>query len=139
MNTRLPLAGKLPARAQVQVRSPIEAVPVTSTIAIEPTESTAPTDGPVHKADDRHWGLSKSRWERVGLIVLLVGTAVAYLWNITINGMGNQFYAGGHPSRCEGLESPALRFARHRKLHHRRQTAGLAVGDGSVRSALRFQ
>ncbi|MBV9512623.1 MAG: glycosyltransferase family 39 protein, partial [Mycobacteriaceae bacterium] len=31
---------------------------------------------------------------RIGLAVLLVGTAVMYLWNITINGMGNQFYAG---------------------------------------------
>jgi 4-amino-4-deoxy-L-arabinose transferase-like glycosyltransferase len=29
----------------------------------------------------------------VGLVVLLAGTAVFYLWNITINGMGNQFYA----------------------------------------------
>jgi 4-amino-4-deoxy-L-arabinose transferase-like glycosyltransferase len=29
----------------------------------------------------------------VGLGVLLVATAVMYLWNITINGMGNQFYA----------------------------------------------
>ncbi|MGW4243463.1 ArnT family glycosyltransferase [Nocardia sp. NPDC004722] len=32
--------------------------------------------------------------ERAGLAALLVGTAVMYLWNITINGMGNQFYAG---------------------------------------------
>jgi 4-amino-4-deoxy-L-arabinose transferase-like glycosyltransferase len=32
-------------------------------------------------------------WNRVGLVVLLVGTAVMYLWNITVNGMGNQFYA----------------------------------------------
>ena len=35
-----------------------------------------------------------SRWERVGLALLLGGTAVMYLWNITVNGMGNQFYAG---------------------------------------------
>lgn len=34
-----------------------------------------------------------ARWERIGLVVLLVGTAVAYLWNITVDGMGNQFYA----------------------------------------------
>jgi 4-amino-4-deoxy-L-arabinose transferase-like glycosyltransferase len=32
-------------------------------------------------------------WDRVGLVVLLGATAVMYLWNITINGMGNQFYA----------------------------------------------
>nr|WP_067676883.1 glycosyltransferase family 39 protein [Nocardia miyunensis] len=33
------------------------------------------------------------RWERIALVVLLLGTAVAYLWNITVNGMGNSFYA----------------------------------------------
>ncbi|MFE9576192.1 glycosyltransferase family 39 protein [Nocardia sp. NPDC006044] len=33
------------------------------------------------------------RWEQVGLAALLIGTAVAYLWHITVNGMGNNFYA----------------------------------------------
>jgi 4-amino-4-deoxy-L-arabinose transferase-like glycosyltransferase len=33
------------------------------------------------------------RWERVGLVALLAGTAAAYLWHITVNGMGNSFYA----------------------------------------------
>lgn len=33
------------------------------------------------------------RWERIGLVVLLLGTAAAYLWNITVNAMGNGFYA----------------------------------------------
>ncbi|WP_157123945.1 hypothetical protein, partial [Nocardia pseudovaccinii] len=28
------------------------------------------------------------RWERIGLAVLLIATAVAYLWNITVNAMG---------------------------------------------------
>ncbi|WP_438804488.1 ArnT family glycosyltransferase [Nocardia alni] len=32
--------------------------------------------------------------ERIGLAGLLIATAVMYLWNITIDGMGNQFYAG---------------------------------------------
>ena len=45
------------------------------------TESTPPTR------------LTTITWDRVGLIVLLIGTAVMYLWDITINGMGNQFYA----------------------------------------------
>jgi 4-amino-4-deoxy-L-arabinose transferase-like glycosyltransferase len=31
--------------------------------------------------------------DRVGLGVLLAGTAVLYLWNVTINGMANQYYA----------------------------------------------
>ncbi|WP_264066620.1 ArnT family glycosyltransferase [Mycolicibacterium komossense] len=35
-----------------------------------------------------------SRWDRIGLAVLLIATATLYLWNITVNGMGNQFYAG---------------------------------------------
>ena len=30
---------------------------------------------------------------RVRLAILLIATAVLYLWNVTINGMGNQFYA----------------------------------------------
>ncbi|MDT7792437.1 MAG: hypothetical protein QOD59_1873, partial [Mycobacterium sp.] len=37
--------------------------------------------------------LTAAAWNRVGLVVLLVGTAAMYLWNITTNGMGNQFYA----------------------------------------------
>jgi 4-amino-4-deoxy-L-arabinose transferase-like glycosyltransferase len=36
----------------------------------------------------------RSRGDRIGLAVLLVATATMYLWNITVNGMGNQFYAG---------------------------------------------
>ncbi|OLP02553.1 mannosyltransferase [Mycolicibacterium porcinum] len=31
--------------------------------------------------------------ERLALPALLAATALAYLWNITVNGMGNQFYA----------------------------------------------
>ncbi|AHH18837.1 putative mannosyltransferase [Nocardia nova SH22a] len=33
------------------------------------------------------------RRDRIGLAVLLIATAAAYLWNITVNGMGNGFYA----------------------------------------------
>ena len=31
--------------------------------------------------------------QHLPLAILLIGTAVAYLWNITVNGMGNAFYA----------------------------------------------
>ncbi len=34
------------------------------------------------------------RSDRIGLALLLAGTAVLYLWHITVNGMANQFYAG---------------------------------------------
>ncbi len=44
-------------------------------------------------------------WERVGLAVLLVGTAVMYLWNITVNGMGNQFYAGAAMAGSKNWEA----------------------------------
>ncbi|MCK5756424.1 MAG: mannosyltransferase, partial [Mycobacterium sp.] len=32
--------------------------------------------------------------DRIALAVLLLGTAILYLWNITINGSANTFYAG---------------------------------------------
>ncbi|MFF2108750.1 ArnT family glycosyltransferase [Rhodococcus koreensis] len=44
-------------------------------------------------------------WERAGLIVLLVGTAVMYLWNITVNGMGNQFYAAAAQAGSRNWEA----------------------------------
>ncbi len=47
-------------------------------------------------------------WNRVGLVVLLVGTAVPYLWNITTNGMGNQFYAAA--ARAGSTDWEALLF-----------------------------
>ena len=46
-----------------------------------------------------------SRWERAGLALLLVGTAVMYLWNITVNGMGNQFYAGAAQAGSRNWEA----------------------------------
>ncbi|MFG1934903.1 ArnT family glycosyltransferase [Mycobacterium sp. NPDC048908] len=47
-------------------------------------------------ADTRH---------RVGLVVLLIATAVMYLWNITINGMGNQFYAAAAQAGSKNWEA----------------------------------
>ena len=44
-------------------------------------------------------------WNRVGLVVLLVGTAVMYLWNITVNGMGNQFYAAAAQAGSKNWEA----------------------------------
>jgi len=37
--------------------------------------------------------MTTSRWERVGLVTLLTVTAVLYLWHLSINGYGNDFYA----------------------------------------------
>jgi 4-amino-4-deoxy-L-arabinose transferase-like glycosyltransferase len=41
----------------------------------------------------------------VGLVVLLVATAVMYLWNITINGMGNPFYAAAAQAGSRNAEA----------------------------------
>src|SRR5882672_9186163 len=53
---------------------------------------------PAPKADEgdvpRGRRISSVTWDRIGFGVLLAATAVVYLWNITINGMGNEFYAG---------------------------------------------
>ena len=43
--------------------------------------------------------------ERLGLALLLIGTAVAYLWNITVNGMGNQFYAAAAQAGSQNWEA----------------------------------
>jgi 4-amino-4-deoxy-L-arabinose transferase-like glycosyltransferase len=44
-------------------------------------------------------------WDRIGFGVLLIATAVMYLWNITINGMGNQFYAGAAQAGSKNWEA----------------------------------
>ena len=38
-------------------------------------------------------------------MTLLVGTAVMYLWNITVNGMGNQFYAASTQAGSKNWEA----------------------------------
>jgi 4-amino-4-deoxy-L-arabinose transferase-like glycosyltransferase len=44
-------------------------------------------------------------WDRIGLAALLIGTAVLYLWDITINGMANQFYAGAAQAGSKNWEA----------------------------------
>ena len=58
--------------------------------------TTVPVDpaGPDGIEPGRAARLSARAWDRIGLAVLLLATAAMYLWDITINGMGNQFYAG---------------------------------------------
>jgi 4-amino-4-deoxy-L-arabinose transferase-like glycosyltransferase len=38
-------------------------------------------------------------------VTLLVGTAVMYLWNVTVNGMGNQFYAASTQAGSKNWEA----------------------------------
>lgn len=62
-----------------------------------PTDSENPPTPPART--------SSNTWNRIGLGVLLVGTAVLYLWNITINGMGNQFYAAAAQAGATNWEA----------------------------------
>lgn len=48
-------------------------------------DPTVPTDGVADPVDPP--------WTRPALAALLVGTAIAYLWNLSVNGWGNSFYA----------------------------------------------
>ncbi len=65
-------------------------LPAVTTISAEPAlpDATDTTTAPPPAGL-----LPARRWERVGLVALLIGTAAAYLWHITVNGMGNNFYA----------------------------------------------
>ncbi len=52
-----------------------------------------------------HRRLTARASERVALVALLIGTAVMYLWDITINGMGNQFYAAAAQAGSKNWEA----------------------------------
>ena len=54
-------------------------------------------------------------------------------------GLGQLVLLGGGAGRHEELEGLLLRLLRRLELHHRRQTAGLAVGHGYLRPDLRRQ
>jgi len=48
---------------------------------------------------------SHRSWDRVGFGVLMLATLGVYLWNITINGMGNQFYAAAAQAGSKNWEA----------------------------------
>jgi 4-amino-4-deoxy-L-arabinose transferase-like glycosyltransferase len=71
---------------------------VTTTFEVRP-EATGPTTTPQPPKS------ATVRRERIALAVLLIGTAVMYLWNTTVNGMGNQFYAGAAQAGSKNWEA----------------------------------
>jgi 4-amino-4-deoxy-L-arabinose transferase-like glycosyltransferase len=73
---------------------------VTTTFNAFQTTPTNPEPSPTPSTR-----ISATTWNRVGLVVLLAGTAVLYLWNITINGMGNQFYAAAAQAGATNWEA----------------------------------
>ncbi|WP_233209178.1 glycosyltransferase family 39 protein [Mycobacterium sp. ENV421] len=58
-----------------------------------------------HPSAPGRFTLSTTAWRRIALGALLVTTAVTYLWNITINGMGNGFYAGAAQAGSKNWEA----------------------------------
>lgn len=67
-----------------------------------PSALIAGADSP---ASGTRFGLSGTAWRRIAFGALLVATAITYLWNITINGMGNGFYAGAAQSGSKNWEA----------------------------------
>ena len=73
---------------------------MTATLAT-PRALPAGADSPV----PGRFGLSSAAWRRMALGALLVATAITYLWNITVNGMGNGFYAGAAQAGSKNWEA----------------------------------
>jgi 4-amino-4-deoxy-L-arabinose transferase-like glycosyltransferase len=71
--------------------------------AILDAPATVPTAD--HDVPPRRVRLSSRAWDRLGLGVLLAATALTYLWNITVNGMGNQFYAAAAQAGSRNWEA----------------------------------
>ena len=49
--------------------------------------------------------LARRTWDRIGFGVLLIATSITYLWNITVNGMGNAFYAAAAQAGSKNWEA----------------------------------
>ncbi|GLP79644.1 glycosyl transferase [Mycobacterium antarcticum] len=49
--------------------------------------------------------LARRTWDRIGFGVLSIATLVTYLWNITVNGMGNDFYAAAAQAGSKDWEA----------------------------------
>ena len=60
-----------------------------STTLVSPSGSVAPADS----SEATRSPAKSAIWERLSLAVLLIGTTVAYLWNLSINGWANSFYS----------------------------------------------
>ncbi len=71
------------------LQSPPPAPQVPSVPPSPPDDRRRPVDRRTPDAGDR----SQPRWARPALLVLLVATAVGYLWDLSISGSANSFYA----------------------------------------------
>jgi 4-amino-4-deoxy-L-arabinose transferase-like glycosyltransferase len=68
--------------------------------AARPATSPEPETPPAASSDHR-----RARWERPALAVLLVGTAVLYLWDLGASGWANSFYAAAAQAGSESWKA----------------------------------
>ena len=68
---------------------------------------------------------------------LLLLTAVIYLWGLSRNGTANQYYSAAIQAGTQSWKAFLFGSLDSSQLHHRRQAAGVAVGDGALGSRLR--
>ena len=78
--------------------NPVTLTDETTTVAVNPA-------GPDDTEPGGRGRITARAWDRIGLAILLLATAAMYLWNITINGMGNQFYAGAAQAGSRNWEA----------------------------------
>ncbi|WP_227980488.1 ArnT family glycosyltransferase [Nocardia spumae] len=71
------------------------------------TETAIAPDRPADGAlpPDRRRGARALPWEYLGLAALLIGTAIAYLWNLGANGWANSFYAAAVQSGAKSWKA----------------------------------
>src|SRR5512132_3667205 len=60
---------------------------------------------PAEPAPDRTPAPGRARWERPALAVLLVGTALLYLWGLGASGWANSFYSAAAQAGSESWKA----------------------------------
>jgi 4-amino-4-deoxy-L-arabinose transferase-like glycosyltransferase len=72
-----------------------------TTATLSPPRTTPPR----HRAAPPDARADRPRWLPPGLVVLLVGTAVLYLWNLSASGYANEYYAAAVQAGTQSLKA----------------------------------
>ena len=88
---------------------------------------------PTGPAAERFVPAPRQRWERPALVALLLVSGALFLWDLSASGWANSYYSAAVQAGSAELEGLPVRGLGRRGLDHRRQAAGLAVGDGASR------
>ena len=78
-------------------------------------------------------------WVRPALLALLAATGVLYLWGLGASGWANCFYSAAVQAGSASWKAFFFGSFDAVEPHHRRQAAGLAVGDGALGPHVRRQ